>query len=108
MSSMLTFYVCFLISSEEVKNNFGCIVEGIYDIVIDGIRSRLCEETRLGNGVSINVFRGALKGFQMLYSWVGLFEVKDTMIGFSYNNTVKVWLNSKFQLNSLENQPIIY
>ena len=39
---------------------------------------------------------------------MGLFLVKDTMIGLDKDNQVKVWLNPKFQLNSLETQPVSY
>lgn len=93
---------------EEVGNTFGCSVTDLYDVVIQRVQYRLSDFTNLSWYESVDLMKGALKGFEELYGKVGLFLIKDTMIGVDKDNQVKVWLNPKFQLNSLETQPLSF
>lgn len=60
-------YVHRFLMVEDIKNNFGCNVDGIYDVVIDGVKSRLSQHGNLKSGEPVVVFKSVLKGYAQLY-----------------------------------------
>jgi hypothetical protein len=54
---------------------------------------------------AITILREALSGFKDLFKVNGLICVKDSMIGVSAKNKVKVWLNPNFAINTPEPNP---
>ena len=78
----------------------GCSAPNNYVIITERMPYRLVHlpPQQLENAVTI--LRAALLGFQDLYKVNGIFCVKDTMIGISAQNKVKVWLNPIFAMNS--------
>ena len=47
----------------EVGNTFGCSVTDLYDVVIERVHSRLSDLINIGWYESMDMLRGALKGF---------------------------------------------
>lgn len=52
------------------------------------------------------MLESSLRGFKDLFRVHGVMSVKDTMIGVTPKNRVKVWLNPNFALNKPEPKPL--
>jgi hypothetical protein len=69
---------------------------------------RLTELKNLSAFEGLTFVKRALKGFQQIFKSQGVLHVKDTMIGVNKVGNVKIWMNSNFAVNSIEELPISY
>lgn len=98
----------FFMVLESSQNAFGCASGEEYEVVTERIPARLNDLNNLSGGEAVNMANKALKGFQQIYKSQGVLLVKDSMIGVNKENEIKVWMNSNFAVNEIEQPPISY
>lgn len=75
-------------------------------MVTERIPYRLAHIPTLQPHNALLVLRSCLLGFRDVFGFHGLVSVKESMVGITRTNRVKVWLNSNFALNAVEPSPI--
>lgn len=78
----------------------------MFQVVTERIPYRLAHLPPQQLENALTLLRSALLGFKDLFKVNGLICVKDTMIGVSAKNKVKVWLNPVFAINTPEPKPV--
>jgi hypothetical protein len=95
-----------VINAGPQQNSFGCSLRAKYNVVTERIPYRLAHLPTQHAYNSLLLLRVALTGFRDVFKYNGIISVKDSMIGITPKNKVKVWLNPNFSINKPEEKAI--
>lgn len=90
----------------QKSNIINCTSPTLVRVVTERIPYRLVHLPPQNPENAFTLLHQSLLGFKDLFKVNGLMCVKDTMIGVSTKNTVKVWMNPNFAVNVPEPKPL--
>lgn len=74
-------------------------------VVLTERTDRLSDIGRLSLKLAKNLLRECLQGFDQLFAVFGLFEIEQSFIGIDQGGHAKVWLNTVFGQNTIDEEP---
>ena len=72
---------------------------GVYQsgsLLLERIPYRLCQFSNIPYSEIVSILHQCLKYFSILHDSYGLFLIRNTMVGFSRDGTLKIWHNTDF------------